>query len=111
MLINYFIVVAPEIVSITKDKIVDLSIYSQTTLTCKTRGVPAPKIIWMKEGNNTILPSVGGTLTLTKLKPRDIGKYKCTAFNGEGNVTKSIHLMLHCKSLLVMYFVPSNLIH
>ena len=111
MLINYFIIVAPEIVSITKDKIVDLSISSQTTLTCKAQGVPAPKIIWMKEGNNTILPSVGGTLTLTKLKPRDIGKYTCTASNGEGNITKSVHLMLYCKSLLVMDFVPNNLLH
>jgi hypothetical protein len=93
----FLILVAPTIVSSPKDKIVDISIHRQTTLTCRADGVPAPKIIWKKEGNNTILPSVGGTLTLTKLKPRDIGKYKCIASNTEGNVSASVHLMLNCK--------------
>ncbi|CAB3986466.1 roundabout homolog 1-like isoform X1 [Paramuricea clavata] len=86
--------VPPTITSSPKDKIVDISIYSETTLTCKADGVPTPKIIWKKEGNNTILPSVDGTLTLTKLKPGDIGKYNCIAFNTEGNVSASVHLML-----------------
>ena len=94
--------VPPTITSSPKDKIVDISIYSETTLTCKADGVPTPKIIWKKEGNNTILPSVDGTLTLTKLKPGDIGKYNCIAFNTEGNVSASVHLMLQCKDIILL---------
>ena len=110
-MIIYFTLVAPKIISVTKDKIVNLNIHSQTILTCKAQGVPAPKIIWTKEGNDTVLPSSGGTLTLTNLEPRDIGKYKCTAFNSEGNVTKSVHLLLHCKYIyFAVHFVQSDFV-
>lgn len=92
-----FFLVSPTITSAPKDKTVDTRLFGHATLTCKAEGVPVPTIIWKKEGNSTTLPSVAGTLRLTKLRPQDGGIYTCIAFNTEGNVSASMKLTLHCK--------------
>ena len=108
----YFIhAVAPRIVSHSSDRLVNIRLYRKTTLTCKADGVPSPNINWKKEGNNTVLPSVDGTLTLTNLKPQDMGRYICMAFNSEGNASASTYLTLNCEYMLSFFKVILEYFH
>ncbi|XP_046852514.1 roundabout homolog 3-like [Xenia sp. Carnegie-2017] len=86
--------VPPTILSISKEKTINIRLQSQTTLTCVASGIPKPKIIWKKLGNSTILPSFNGTLKLTKLKSNDAGSYQCIAFNKVRNVSANVQLIL-----------------
>lgn len=90
------------------DKLVNIRLYRKTILTCKAEGVPSPSIIWKKEGNDTVLPSVAGTLTLTNLKPQDMGRYICMAFNSEGNDSASAYLTLNCEYILLFFLNNYN---
>lgn len=98
-----FVLVPPTILSISKEKTINIRLQSQTTLTCVASGIPKPKIIWKKLGNSTILPSFNGTLKLTKLKSNDAGNYQCIAFNKVRNVSANVHLILQCKYVILFH--------
>lgn len=50
------------------------------TLTCRAKGYPIPEISWHRE-NGERLSATGETLTITDLKWRHGGTYRCLADN------------------------------
>uniref|UniRef100_F6QD70 Hemicentin 2 n=1 Tax=Ornithorhynchus anatinus TaxID=9258 RepID=F6QD70_ORNAN len=71
---------------------------AQALLPCTAKGVPEPRITWVKdgvpvpetEGKHNILPS--GELVVKSSEPRDAGTYSCSAENAAGKVSHRVHL-------------------
>ena len=77
------------------------------TIRCTdTEGSPAPTITWTYNNdplepdgrititNDTVTQS--SQLTITSLRPADIGTYRCLAVNPRGSANKEIHVNVQC---------------
>ncbi|XP_038601048.1 LOW QUALITY PROTEIN: hemicentin-2 [Tachyglossus aculeatus] len=71
---------------------------AQALLPCIAKGVPKPRIAWVKdgipvpetEGKYNILPS--GELVVKSSEPQDAGTYGCSAENAAGKSSRRVHL-------------------
>ena len=80
---------------------------SNVTFTCIASGVPEPSLSWTINGtaiNPTAKPRIGSTadgqkLTVTNVKRKDSGEYRCVAsYNVTGTVTSNAaKLTVQCK--------------
>ncbi|KAK6629807.1 hypothetical protein RUM43_003627 [Polyplax serrata] len=77
---------------------------SNVTMRCAAKGMPEPKIIWKREGGETIpvgqgqeVASVDGSVfNISRVSRLHMGAYLCIAYNGvPPSVSKRITLIVH----------------
>lgn len=76
-------------------------------LHCKATGLPQPNIIWHKDGvllqhRRRIKIFGNGTLFIRKIKPKDFGRYRCTARNSVNWIAREA--LVHVYSKLILLF-------
>ena len=80
-------------------------------LDCIATGHPQPNIIWYKDGNliehkKRIKIFVdNGTLFITKVKEKDIGKYRCEAKNKIGWIAREA--LVHVYGKLILFLLAN----
>ncbi|VDM84406.1 unnamed protein product [Strongylus vulgaris] len=76
------------------------------TLTCEIEGMPLPRIIWYKDGQELAVPSIkfdsqftdgSAELTVKNLEQSDAGKYRCHAANQLGTVSTEAKVVVEEK--------------
>ncbi|XP_068687093.1 fibroblast growth factor receptor 4-like isoform X2 [Montipora foliosa] len=83
----------PNITDISADQTVKEG--NDLTLKCTASGNPAPNTTWIKLTDNSIV-----TMPLTNIRRTDEGGYRCSAYNGVGNLaTKDV--------FITVYYQPS----
>uniref|UniRef100_A0A8C5QCG5 Ig-like domain-containing protein n=1 Tax=Leptobrachium leishanense TaxID=445787 RepID=A0A8C5QCG5_9ANUR len=84
------------------------------TITCETNSSPSPTMLLKKEcaGNNVILESQNGTVTLPNVTLNDTGIYTLSIIDKEGNKTKVIEINVQerQRSPKYSYILPSILL-
>ena len=81
-----FFIVEPEIQSVTADQSVLRG--SSVKLRCSANGVPAPTVVWTKNGSNVVLKKEESTAILflkNVTKQHHEGVYHCAINNTEGS--------------------------
>lgn len=82
---RYFLV--PGHVTDLSGRAVEGSLNGSLTIPCNAAGSPS-RFEWRKNG--ILLPnSVTSSLRLTRIRYEDIGRYKCTPYNSDGNFNSS----------------------
>ena len=70
---------------------------SNVTLHCNATGSPASNITWTKDGSPTVLHE-GEEYVISNISRQQHGNYKCTAWNGVGEQSKtSFSINVLCK--------------
>lgn len=70
---------------------------SNVTLHCNATGSPASNITWTKDGSPTALHE-GEKYAISNISRQQYGNYKCTAWNGVGEQSKtSFSINVLCK--------------
>ncbi|XP_075689566.1 hemicentin-1 [Rhinoderma darwinii] len=87
---------APVVTVVKKEMLV--AVNAETTMECKTTGVPKPHVHWFKgdlQLSSSSLISIEnhlGTLTITNTKYSDAGDYTCMAANAAGKASGQVSL-------------------
>ena len=72
----------------------DVDIGKNVTLYCNASGDPHPSITWTKDGISSMTFNVSGpVLHLPNAQRKDVGFYRCSAFNGYGPVISKVGLV------------------
>ena len=72
----------------------DVDIGKNVTLYCNASGDPHPSITWTKDGISSMTFNVSGpVLDLPNVQRKDVGSYRCSAFNGYGPVISRVGLV------------------
>ena len=71
--------VPPKIIWISPNRTAELG--SEVTLVCTVTGLPAPLVVWKKNGKLVSESQVTGNVTLLNITQSDIGSYECWAIN------------------------------
>ena len=77
---------------------------SNVTLHCNATGSPASNITWTKDGSPTVLHE-GEEYAISNISRQQHGNYKCTAWNGVGEQSKtSFSINVLCKQFEASFF-------
>ena len=77
---------------------------SNVTLHCNATGSPASNITWTKDGSPTALHE-GEQYAISNISRQQHGNYKCTAWNGVGEQSKtSFSINVLCKQFEGIFF-------
>ena len=95
LFLSYLLYTGPPIITgISADQTVNEG--NDLTLNCTASGNPAPNTTWIKLTDNSIV-----TMPLTNIRRTDEGGYRCSAYNGVGNLaTKDVFITVYCKCLV-----------
>ena len=78
---------------------------SNVTLHCNATGSPASNITWTKDGSPTALHE-GEQYAISNISQKQHGNYKCTAWNGVGEQSKtSFSINVLCKQFEGIFFL------
>ena len=77
----------------------DIEVGQNLTLTCNASGDPPPTITWTKDGIPQSQFNVSGyDLNFSDVHSKDVGSYRCTAYNGYGKDASTASIVgLNCK--------------
>lgn len=101
------LLVKPEIVSISKDVIVNVA--DDISLACVARGNPTPVITWIKDeirvtNGNRFTVQTSGELSVREAGRNDEGNYQCVAKNDYGSDVKTVRVTVRGEKLLISLF-------
>uniref|UniRef100_H0V8G0 Vascular cell adhesion protein 1 n=1 Tax=Cavia porcellus TaxID=10141 RepID=H0V8G0_CAVPO len=91
-----YVNVAPTDTTVSVNPSAVLEEGSSVNMTCTTRGLPSPKILWSRQlSNGDLQPlSENTTLTLISTKMEDSGIYVCEGINEAGRSRKEVELII-----------------
>uniref|UniRef100_A0A286XL22 Vascular cell adhesion molecule 1 n=1 Tax=Cavia porcellus TaxID=10141 RepID=A0A286XL22_CAVPO len=94
--IELIVKVAPTDTTVSVNPSAVLEEGSSVNMTCTTRGLPSPKILWSRQlSNGDLQPlSENTTLTLISTKMEDSGIYVCEGINEAGRSRKEVELII-----------------